>query len=262
MGRLADLSGPPELVQRAVETFVRVYGVDLSEAEVPDGGYPSFDAFFTRCLVPGSRPVPSDAALAVCPADGMVAGLGRLESGNSFEVKGRLYGVADLLADPSEAGRYDGGTYLVTYLAPPDYHRVHAPVDGRVSLMRHVEGTLYPVNTIGMRHVPRLFVENERVVLYQESEMHGCVATVLVGAIGVGRIELTFEDVLTNTGKSGGERDYGESGPMLGRGDELGMFHLGSTVITFFERSIGLELMLEEGARTRVGEAMARGELA
>jgi phosphatidylserine decarboxylase len=257
MGRLSDLDGPPGLVQRAVDTFVRVYDVDMSEAIVPDDGFPTFDAFFTRRLKEGARPIDPDPDALVCPADGRLLDAGPIDERAILSVKGRLYEAGELLGDRDAAERYEGGTFAVIYLAPPDYHRVHAPADGRVKSVRHVTGTLYPVNRIGMEHIEGLFTENERVVVHQETD-EGDVATILVGAIGVGRIGISFDDVLTNVGRDEGLRTYGDEGPELDRGDELGMFHLGSTAIVLVEPPGPLECTKRRGERTRMGEALFR----
>ncbi len=257
MGRLSDLDGPPALVQRAVDTFVRVYDVDMSEAVIPDGGFPTFDAFFTRALRDGARPVDPDPASFVCPADGRLLDAGPIDERAIFSVKGRLYEAGELLGDREAASRYEGGTFAVIYLAPPDYHRVHAPAEGRVTAVRHVTGTLYPVNAIGMEHIEGLFTENERVVVHQEGDEHD-VATILVGAIGVGRIGISFDDVLTNVGRDEGLREYRDEGPLLRRGDEVGMFHLGSTAIVLVGPPGPLRCEKRRGERTKMGEALFR----
>jgi phosphatidylserine decarboxylase len=258
MGRLADLNGPPALVQRAVGTFVRVYDVNMAEAEVPADGYATFDAFFTRRLKDGARPIDDDPETLVCPADGRLLDAGPIDERAIFSVKGRLYEVGDLIGDRDEAARYEGGTFAVVYLAPPDYHRVHAPAEGRVTAVRHVTGTLFPVNAIGMEHIEGLFVENERVVVHQETD-EGDVATILVGAIGVGRIGVAFDDVVTNVGRDCGLLRYDEGeGPTLRRGDEIGMFHLGSTAIVLVGPPGPLATEKRRGERTRVGEPLFR----
>lgn len=259
VGRLADLGGPQPLVQRAVDTFVRVYGVDMSDYEVPSGGWESFDRFFTRPIRPEARPVDPDPQVLVSPADGRLEDAGPIDRGATLRVKGKLYEVGELLGDSAEAARFDGGTFAIVYLAPPDYHRVHASVSGPVTAVRHVPGTLYPVNAIGTEHIPGLFARNERVAVHQESDVHGSVATMMVGAIGVGRIGLSFDDVLTNTGREAGVRTYGNgTRPRLERGGELGMFHLGSTVIVFTPPSHPIQLVRRPGDRVRMGEALAR----
>jgi phosphatidylserine decarboxylase len=253
MGRLADLDGPPALVQQAISTFVRVYGVALDEADVPHDGFSTFDAFFTRRLKAGARGVDTDPNTVVCPSDGRLLDAGPIDTGATFRVKGRLYDAAELLGDAEDARAYDSGSFAIVYLAPPDYHRVHAPATGRVTSMRHVPGTLFPVNRLGIEHIPNLFVANERIVVHQESDRFGPVATILVGAIGVGRISVSFDDVLTNSGRDGGLRRYGDHGPVLGRGDELGMFHLGSTVIVMIGGGARLTPRPSRGERVRMG---------
>ena len=260
LGRLADVGAPPAVMRHAVDAFVRVYGVDLSEADVPQGGFTTFDAFFTRRLRHGRRPVAVDPGAIVCPSDGRLTAQGPIDPGATFRIKGQLYTVAELLGDGDDAARFDGGAFALIYLAPPDYHRVHAPVSGRVRAVRHVDGTLYPVNDFGLAHVPKLFAKNERVVVFQDSPRHGEVATVLVGAIGVGRIGLSFTDLLTNSGHVAGTKEFAGEGPMLDRGDELGMFHLGSTVVLFFARGSDLTFTRPTEARVRMGEQLAAGK--
>jgi phosphatidylserine decarboxylase len=259
MGRLADVQGPPELVQRAIDLFVRVFQVDLSEVDAPADGFPTFDAFFTRALRPGSRPVDPDPEVLVCPADGVIADAGSIEADAAFRVKGRLYDVAAMFGSDANPARFAGGSFVVIYLAPPDYHRVHAPTAGDVVHVRHVDGTLYPVNGIG-EHVPGLLARNERVCVTQRSREHGEVVTVLVGAIGVGRISLAFDDLWTNEKGERGDRvrRFGVGDHGLERGAELGMFHMGSTVVIFTDRDHPVHFDLGPGDRTRVGARLGR----
>ena len=257
VGRLADARVSAGVLDKAVDAFVRAYGVDLSEAEVPAGGFPSFDAFFTRTLRPGARPINSDPGVLVSPADGRFDDSGAILGDGSFVVKGQVYQTGELLGHGGDAAQFEGGAYAVVYLAPPDYHRVHAPVRGRVRAARHVGGTLYPVNEIGTRHVPGLFAKNERIAVIQQVEGGGAVASILVGAIGVGRITLSFDPMRSNTGSLGETRDYGSHGPLLERGAELGMFHLGSTVVLLTSKELATQFTVERGARTRVGERLA-----
>lgn len=258
LGRMADLHGPQPLVDRAVRTFARVYGVDLSEALVPEGGFTSFNEFFTRQLQPGARPIDPDPSAVVSPADGRLEDLGKVEPGAVLWIKGRPYNVAELLGEEDAARRYAGGHFFVVYLSPRDYHRVHAAVSGPVELVRHVPGTLWPVNAIGLGHVPNLFARNERVAVLQRSERHGPVSTVLVGAMGVGRIGLAFEEELrTNSGSDGGLRHY-DGGPLIERGAELGVFHLGSTVIVFLPAEANVRFTKWPGDVVRMGEAVTR----
>ena len=260
MGDLADLQGPAALIGAAIAGFCRAYDVDMGEAVVPEGGFSSFNEFFTRKLLPGSRTIDSRSGVVVSPADGRVEDLGPIEEGARLWVKGTEYDVGELLGDPRAASALVGGRFFIVYLSPRDYHRVHAPVDGPVTLVRHVGGTLYPVNSIGLTHVPRLFARNERVVTTQRVEAVGDVATIMVGAIGVGRISSSFEPrVLTNAGAAPAQTiGYGASGPHLARGQELGVFHLGSTAIVLVPPAQAAEFEVGAGAVVRMGQAILR----
>ena len=224
MGRLSDITAPPPLVRWGIHTFARVYDVDMGEAVVPPEGYRSFDAFFTRALRPGMRAVDMRDDVVVSPADGRVEDLGTIERNAKFMVKGFEYEVGELLGAPEEAARFQGGTFFIVYLSPRDYHRVHAPVDGRVRRVRHVDGTLYPVNNIGLTYVPKLFARNERVVTVQSSRF-GETATIMVGAIGVGRISMSFDPrIVTNRGQAAQTLDFADSGTTLQRAAKLVAF--------------------------------------
>ncbi|MDB4972644.1 MAG: Phosphatidylserine decarboxylase [Myxococcaceae bacterium] len=258
MGRIADISGPTLLVQSMIRSFVRIYDVDLSEAIVPANGFESFDAFFTRALKPDARAIDESADTVVSPADGRIEDFGVIESHSRFLVKGHEYEVGELLGAPEEAESFRGGTFFIVYLSPRDYHRVHAPVDGRVQRARHVDGTLWPVNSIGLDHVPRLFAKNERVTTMQSSRF-GTVATVMVGAIGVGRISMSFDArITTNRGRPAGLLDYQERGPTISRGGELGRFHLGSTAIVLLGPQHRFKFAVEAGKHVQMGQVVAR----
>jgi len=263
MGGLASRRPSARVVGAAVQLFARVYGVDLSEAVVPEGGYRSFDDFFTRRLRPGARPLDDDPGALLSPADGRLEDAGEISDGLRLQIKGRPYSLANLLGSADDADGYAGGRHFVVYLSPRDYHRVHAPVSGAVQQMRYVPGTLFPVNAIGTDFVPDLFARNERVVVRQASERHGEVSTILVGAIGVGRIGLSFDALETNRGEAARCREYGAGdgdAPVITRGDELGVFHLGSTAIVICPREARLGRGLSVGSTTRMGQALARSE--
>lgn len=260
LGRMASAGVPTPILQRAIDLYVRAYQVDLSECDVPPGGWASFNEFFTRPLRDGCRPVDADPENLVSPADGLVEDCGVIDARATFRVKGRPYDVGELLGDPRDAYRYEGGRFAIVYLSPRDYHRVHAAVDGPVRVVRHVGGTLFPVNKIGLEHVPGLFAKNERVAVIQQSPTHGEVATILVGAIVVGSVTLTFDPAMrTNDGPPRGTVRYlpGRE-PTLVRGGELGAFQLGSTVIVLTTRDPEIELAVEPGTVVRMGQPLAR----
>jgi phosphatidylserine decarboxylase len=233
VGRLCELPLSPGISRAVVSAYASAYRVDLSEAAPINGtgAYPSFDAFFTRELRDGARPLSGAEATPVCPADGRLDALGVVEDDGVFHVKGRPYSAAELLGSQDAAQRYRGGSYALIYLSPRDYHRVHSPVAGRLREVRSRPGELFPVNSISERHIPNFLGRNRRVAIEIESEHAGLVTVVMVAAMIVGRVTVTGID----------ERDvpYGTHRPEpvveLGRGDELGVFHLGSTAVVFGE---------------------------
>jgi phosphatidylserine decarboxylase len=247
------------VLERAIELYVRAYDVDMDEAIVPPDGFRTFDEFFTRALRPGARPIEGDEDTLVSPADGLLEDVGPIEPGAVLRVKGQEYDVGELLGDPADAPRFVGGTFAVVYLSPRDYHRVHAPVTGSVHTVRHVGGTLLPVNAFGVASYPRLFARNERVAMAQSSDRFGEVVSIMVGAIGVGRISVAFDaSVMTNVGRGPTTHRYHPAeAPMLARGDELGTFHLGSTVVMLMSPGQSLDFRVRAGDRLRVGQAMA-----
>jgi phosphatidylserine decarboxylase len=232
VGKITEAQVPQPLLRPILALYSRAYNVALDEAIVPAEGFQSFNQFFTRQLRPGVHTVTQDPAGVVSPADGRLEDQGALDDHSAFRVKGQRYDATSLLGSETEAQRYRGGWFSVVYLSPRDYHRVHSPVEGRVSMARHLPGTLFPVNALGIQHVPQLFARNERVVVEINSPF-GPVAVVFVGAFVVGKISLAFDG--PPRPPHGGpviERRYqdGEA-PVLTRGADLGAFLLGSTVV-------------------------------
>jgi len=260
VGAAAHAPMPRRVTQAAIRAFARAYHVDADEADRPLDEYPTVGEFFTRRLRSGARPIDERPGVAVSPADGHVLNCGRIENGTLIQAKGRRFSVADLLRDEGEAERYAHGAWLTVYLSPRDYHRVHHPVEGQIVASRYIPGHLWPVNRAAVEHVDDLFCINERLITYVDGPL-GEVATIMVGATSVGHITVRYdENLVTNHGRPGGFQRYDAAGeaPKVGRGDELGTFHLGSTVIVLFAgRDIVLE-PLEEGAPIRLGQAVAR----
>lgn len=246
------------MLSGAIGLYVRAYRVDLTECEVPEGGFRSFNEFFSRPLRDGMRPLDPDPDAVLCPADGKLEDEGPIDAHARFLVKGKTYEVGELLGAASEAARFEGGRFAVVYLSPRDYHRVHAPVDGVVTHARHVGGTLFPVNRIGVEHVPNLFARNERVAVHLASARHGEIVTVLVGAMVVGGIEVAFDpSIRSNQGRPAGEICY-PTPTRFSRGAEIGRFLLGSTVIVLSQACARLEPCLAPGSTVRMGQALYR----
>ncbi len=234
VGRLCD-QPLPGVVSRAVQrAYCTAYDINMEEAAPESGPYTSFDAFFTRRLRDGARPISADGV--VSPADGKLSCHGPIDPGSRIFVKGQAYDVGELAGDSRDAIRYRGGYFAVVYLAPSDYHRVHSPVDGQVNIVRGIPGDLYPVNSIGERYIPRLFVRNNRVNVCVDTSMYGRVSVILVGATIVGRISVSM---IAEPAVPPGETRLA-SPYAIKRGDELGIFHLGSTAVLLFEPGVTL----------------------
>lgn len=260
VGAAAKSPLPLRMRRPVYEAFARRVGADLSEVRDPLESYESLDAFFTRHLRDGLRPQPSDPSVVSSPCDGTVSEHGAIQGETMVQAKGLDYDLGALLADADEARRFTGGTWITIYLAPKNYHRVHFATAGRVTGFRHIPGAFFPVNAFAARNVPGLFGKNERLVTYHDG-VAGRVATVMVAASGVGHITVTYDAVETNRkglGRPGVavELDHPVD---VARGDELGAFHLGSTVVLVFEPGrVSLSPSLTVGQPVRLGEPLGR----
>jgi phosphatidylserine decarboxylase len=246
------------LSQWMIRRFIARYGVDMTEAaEQAPGAYTTFNAFFTRALRPGVRPLA--ASTLVCPVDGAISQFGPIERGQIFQAKGKSYSATALLAgDAKSASQYQDGLFATIYLSPRDYHRIHMPCDGRLLEMSYVPGELYSVNPATARGVDELFARNERVVCHFESPQ-GPFALVLVGATIVGSMETVWHGVV-NPPRSAHVRswNYRDQNIMLKKGEEMGRFLLGSTVVLLFPQSpLQFNPDWAPGRPVRMGEAMA-----
>jgi phosphatidylserine decarboxylase len=230
---------PTRLRQAMLTRFARVYGIDVAEAEKPLEAYSGFDEFFTRRLRDGARPIADEPGGIVSPADGVVVECGLATAGTLIQAKGSTFDLTELLGDAEVAARLEGGAYLITYLSPKDYHRVHSPVGGRVVGWRHIPGTLFSVGAKSVASEPGLFVRNERFVTLIEMDGGGLCAVVMVAAIGVGHVTVSYDsEVATHRPRflRAGVRHLRYDDPKpIRRGEELGIFHLGSTTIVVFE---------------------------
>jgi phosphatidylserine decarboxylase len=263
LGRLTEARIPRPVLEPVLSVYARAYRVDLDEAIVPSEGFQSFNEFFTRRLREGARPIDQDPDVLVSPADGRLDDAGAIDLERRFQIKGRDYNVSSLLASEQDASAFVGGQFGIVYLSPRDYHRVHSPVALEVDRVRHIPGALYPVNDFGVRHVPGLFAKNERVVVLGRSPRFGRVAVVFVGAMIVGRIDLRIPaPVRPPIGGPIAEREFGALPTSVERGDELGAFLLGSTVVVLVERAHdGAEDVWAAdrfGTAVRMGEAILR----
>lgn len=245
------------LGRAAMRAFAARYRVDLSECD-DLSTFATFGEFFARPLRPGSRPVAAGDEVLVSPVDGAVSEAGIAEGGRLIQAKGLDYRARDLLGDAKLAARLEGGAFATLYLSPRDYHRIHFPLGGRVLGWRYLPGRLWPVNPASVRTVPGLFAVNERLVTALDTPLGLCAVTA-VGATVVGRVRASYDPAVPFTNSPGGRpqsRDYPEPIPVE-KGQELGAFEMGSTVILLFEPGrVALSPRLAPGAPVRMGEAI------
>ena len=247
------------LTTRVIRWFVGRYGVNMAEAANPDiASYPSFNEFFTRPLKPGARPL-ADADY-ICPVDGAISQFGRIERDQIFQAKGHSYSTHALVGgDRDLAIQFQDGEFATLYLSPRDYHRIHMPCDGRLTRMIYIPGDLFSVNPTTARGVPGLFARNERVVCVFENDAGPFVLT-LVGATIVGSMATVWHGQV-NPPRPGTikEWDYAPGEVVLKKGDEMGRFLLGSTVVMLFpKRRLRFTDAWAPTRPIRMGEAMGQ----
>ncbi len=244
-----------------IRTFLRGYPIDLAEAERETiEEYRNFNDFFTRALKHGARPQPKDPDSFACLVDGRISQLGPIRDGRIFQAKGHDYTAAELLADPDLAQAFDGGTFATIYLAPHNYHRVHVPFGGRLRRWTYVPGRLFSVNPATARSMPRLFSRNERMVAIFDTAF-GPMAVVMVGALFVGGVETVWGGRLTPPHDRGSQPFHHtpDQAIALARGDEMGRFHMGSTVVLLAPRgALAWQSSLEAGQVVTLGQPLAQ----
>lgn len=239
VGKIADCQ-TPWVKNTFIKWFAKKYQINMTEAreEIPTN-YPSFNAFFTRELKDGARTIDMDATQIASPADGAISQLGKIEHGRIFQAKGRGYGLATLLGgDQERAKDFIDGEFATIYLSPRDYHRVHMPVKGTLTHTTYVPGDLFSVNQTTAEGVDQLFARNERLVAYFDTE-YGPMAMVLVGAMIVAGIETVWSGQEAPALKRPVHTSFSPTSPepiTLEKGEEMGRFKLGSTVVLLFSK--------------------------
>ena len=217
-----------------IKLFCILYKPDLAEAEITDyRKYENFNAFFTRSLKSTVRPVNRDESSVICPVDGYISQLGIIDHNLLLQAKNRLYTLDALLADERQADHFNNGVFATLYLSPANYHRVHMPLDGNLVQMSHVPGQLFSVNHHTSLIVDQLFARNERVICLFETAA-GLMAVILVGAIFVGNMETVWSGEITPAVNGSVSTQFYKDEVHLQKGQELGRFNMGSTVIVLF----------------------------
>lgn len=258
MGVFARSALPKPAHRAFLNWYIGHYGVDMTECVGEVDDFRDFTEFFTRPLKPGLRPVCPDANALVSPCDGKVYTCGRIENGQLSQGEGMPFSAAELVGAPEEpdAARFDGGNYVIIYLSPKDYHRVHAPREGSVLRYHYVPGELWPVFPAATRKVEGLFARNERLTGFFDTD-HGEIALAMIGAFGVGRIKVTFADTISNQKQPRVNATLPVAYAME-RCGEFGRFEMGSTAILLFPpRPVGapeLTFTVTPGQVVRLGE--------
>jgi len=233
-GWLASKPLPRALQRAEIHAFAALVGADLREAAEPVDRYATLQEFFTRELAKGARPIDPAPDAFVAPCDGAWGASGRVERGTLLQLKGRPYSLGALLGSDADAARYEGGDFATFYLSPRDYHRFHAPCDLQVVRAVYLPGRLWPVNRLGVEGVPGVFAENERIAMLCALPGRGeseSLCLVAVGATLVGKVRVVFDELSTGSGDVPVECRYGGAGRRLAKGDELGRFEFGSTLV-------------------------------
>lgn len=242
-----------------IQGFSKLYKIDLSEAQISDvKEYKTFNDFFARELKQDARPIDTSTNSVVMPADGVISQFGSIQDNLLLQAKGHFYTLDSLLAcHPDMIKFFKNGAFATTYLSPKNYHRFHMPCDGILREMIYVPGSLFSVSKATTECIPNIFARNERVICLFETDF-GPMAQILVGATIVGSIEVTWEGLITPP-RDGIMKRWTYSGEVkLSKGEDMGCFKLGSTVITLFaSNAVEFDSHLKIGDQVRVGQKLA-----
>jgi phosphatidylserine decarboxylase len=257
MFKLARIRWKP-LKNLIIQIYTSLHQVNMQEAVEEDMfAYESLNAFFTRALKPACRPFDDNDKNWLCPVDGTVSQARAIKDGRVFQAKGHDYSLTELLGgDNSMAGIFNRGIFSTLYLSPRDYHRIHMPATGSLKKMLYIPGRLFSVAPATVNNIPRLFARNERCVCYFETEQ-GPMAMILVGAINVSAIETVWHGLITANSKNIMHFDYSDKNIVLERGEEMGRFNLGSTVIVLATEKMKLDEAIIADKEIKLGQRLA-----
>lgn len=257
MGALAGRRWPGWLLGPVIRLYIALFKIEMEQFEGSPGEFATFNEFFARPLKPGARPIADGAGQAVSPVDGRVVSSGKITQGRLIQAKGRDYSLSELLGGDPVWEEYKGGSFITLYLSPRDYHRIHSPAAGKVTRFIYLPGELWSVSPAGVSNVPRLFSRNERLITVLESDM-GEMLLVAVGATVVGRIRVLYHPVVSNIKGASPLSETLAAPYPVEKGDELGRFELGSTVIMLFRPGQAELGGFQPGDPLKMGEPLAR----
>ena len=245
-----------------IRAYTKFNAVKMHEAIEEDKyAYESLNAFFTRALKPECRPFDDTENSWLCPVDGAVSQARKIENGRVFQAKGHDYSLLELVGgDEKLAAPFQNGHFATIYLSPRDYHRIHMPIGGELTNMTYIPGRLFSVADHTVKTVPRLFARNERVACFFDTE-HGPMVMILVGAINVSATETVWHGLVTTIGKKINRFDYKKGNVTLERGQEMGRFNLGSTVIVLSTEQFKLDELMIPGKEVKLGQRLGINKL-
>jgi phosphatidylserine decarboxylase len=259
-GVIAQLHIPRFLLNAIINWYCKNYKVDREEYLTPESGFKNFDMFFTRKLKKGVHEIDKSKKSVISPVDGRIQEYGEIKGNSILQAKGIDYSLEELI--PSDTAReFSDGSFMTIYLSPSDYHRIHSPVNGSIKGYYNIPGKLYTVQEYMVKGYKGLYSINERLISYIQTD-NGLVAVCKIGALDVGRITLSYSDVVTNRAfRKREERLFqNDSTPLIKKGDELGIFHIGSTIILLFQKNTIEFARFKTGDRLRVGEVIGKFE--
>lgn len=241
-----------------IKVYTHLNPVKMHEAvEENRFAYVSLNAFFTRALKPESRPFDNNENNWLCPVDGSVSQAQAIKQGRIFQAKGQDYSLLELLGGDTELEKlFNNGQFATLYLSPRDYHRIHMPTTGTLKRMSYIPGRLFSVATFVVNHIPRLFARNERCVCVFETDQ-GPMVMILVGAINVSAMETVWHGLITSEAKKIKHFDYSDKNIILQRGEEMGRFNLGSTVIVLSTSQMQIDSSMLAEAEIKLGQCLA-----
>ena len=258
IAKLAE-SKRPWLKNKLISAAIKAFDINMAEAATEDlDAYENFNAFFTRELKAGVRPIDTSRTSLISPADGAISQAGQISKNRILQAKGIDYSVSRLVGNSTQALTYENGSFATIYLSPKDYHRVHMPISGKLLSSRYIPGELFSVNDQTAQAMPGLFARNERLVCEFESAEFGRFSLIFVGAMLVAGIETIWSGFEKPGPGAVRETDYSEDAFRFAKGDEIGRFKFGSTVILLFpQQSIEWSDNIKPSATVKMGEKIA-----
>jgi phosphatidylserine decarboxylase len=253
-GLFASHQFTPAIQNLINSSYAKIFELDMSEFE-PVENYKSLNKLFTRKLLK-QRDFDKNESLIISPCDAKITEFGSLDGILLLQIKGKSYSLAELLGSKEEAKKYENGQFVNFYLSPRDYHRFHAPMDMKVVSSTHIPGDLYPVNMPALNNINSLFAKNERVILECEDSKNNHFYLVFIGALNVGKILISFDERIKTNSRADKITHYEYNNQVLKKGDELGMFEMGSSIVAVFPKEYA-SLNIQRMQKVSFGQTIA-----